>query len=146
MSSFSEIRSGLLKKYNVRSSDEEERKRTKSTTTVSAPDTTSDFYSIRENLLGKYSQENVTQRRQAVSDWTSRYNKVMENLSSGFGDSGKWKTGQDMDSMEVEIGSLLRISTPTPSRIISPPHTTVMIWRSAWFMSTLQNSCRKSIT
>ena len=108
MSSFSEIRSGLLKKYNVRSSDEEERKRTKSTTTVSAPDTTSDFYSIRENLLGKYSQENVTQRRQAVSDWTSRYNKVMENLSSGFGDSGKWKTGQDMDSMEVEIGSLLR--------------------------------------
>lgn len=108
MSSFSDIRSGLLKKYNVRSSDEEDRKETKSTTTVSAPDTTSDFYSIRENLLGKYSQENVTQRRQAVSDWTSRYNKVMENLSSGFGDSGQWKTGQDMDSMEVEIGSLLR--------------------------------------
>ena len=108
MSSFSDIRSGLLKKYNVRPSDEEDRKETKSTTTVSAPDTTSDFYSIRENLLGKYSQENVTQRRQAVSDWTSRYNKVMENLSSGFGDSGKWKTGQDMDSMEVEIGSLLR--------------------------------------
>lgn len=108
MSSFSDIRSGLLKKYNVRPSDEEDRKETKSTTTVSAPDTTSDFYSIRENLLGKYSQENVTQRWQAVSDWTSRYNKVMENLSSGFGDSGQWKTGQDMDSMEVEIGSLLR--------------------------------------
>lgn len=108
MSSFSDIRSGLLKKYNVRSSDEEDRKETKSTTTVSAHDTTSDFYSIRENLLGKYSQENVTQRRQAVSDWTSRYNKVMENLSNGFGDSGQWKTGQDMDSMEVEIGSLLR--------------------------------------
>ena len=108
MSSFNDIRSGLLKKYNVRPSDEEDRKESNTGTTVSTPDTTSDFYSIRENLLGKYSQEKTYQRRQTVSDWASRYNKVMENLSSGFGDSGQWKTSQDMDNMEVEIGSLLR--------------------------------------
>ena len=108
MSSFNYIRSGLLKKYNVRPSDEEDRKESNTGTTVSTPDTTSDFYSIRENLLGKYSQEKTYQRRQTVSDWASRYNKVMENLSSGFGDSGQWKTSQDMDNMEVEIGSLLR--------------------------------------
>lgn len=108
MSSFDEIRAGLLKKYNVSPSTQTGNgpKNGSENQGVSSDD--SDFYTIRKNLLDKYSEDKVEERRNSVSDWAKRYNIVMKGISRESDTSGSWYTRQAIDSYGSEIDSLVR--------------------------------------
>lgn len=83
MSSFDEIRSSLLKKYNVSAAGTSGGTNTQTAVTQEMqPNTaTSDFYTIRSNLLDKYSPEKTTERQNAVNDWATRFNNAMQGVS-----------------------------------------------------------------
>lgn len=83
MSSFDEIRSSLLKKYNVSAAGTSGSTNTQTAVTQEMqPNTaTSDFYTIRSNLLDKYSPEKTTERQNAVNDWATRFNNAMQGVS-----------------------------------------------------------------
>lgn len=68
----SDIRAELLKKYNIHADGGSE---------ASADQTTAGKKDYRTQLLEKYSDTNVEKRRKTVSDWKSRYNKVLKAVS-----------------------------------------------------------------
>ena len=85
MSSFDEIRSGLLKKYNVSAagtSGSTSQSSSASSNYTSGQPNSTDFYTIRRTLLDKYSDENTEQRRSAVANWADRYSQVMQGVSA----------------------------------------------------------------
>jgi len=111
MSSFEDIRSGLLKKYNVNGAGTsgtsgQTHSGTSSSTKAQSGD--ADFYTIRKNLLGKYSGENTEQRQAAVSDWATRYNNVMQGITNPSSRSGSWYTRSAIDSFGSDIDALIR--------------------------------------
>lgn len=111
MSSFDEIRSGLLKKYNVSAAGttgSTNQTNTGSGKTASIQSDSSDFYTIRNNLLEKYSQEKTEGRRNAVSDWATRFNNVMTGITNPSSKSGDWYTRGAIDSFGSDIDTLIR--------------------------------------
>ena len=108
MSSFDEIRAGMLKKYNVSSSAQTGNGQKNGSGTHGASSDDSEFYTIRKNLLDKYSEDKVEDRRKSVSDWVKRYNIVTKGISRDSAKSGNWYTRQAIDSYGSEINSLVR--------------------------------------
>ena len=110
MSSFDEIRSSLLKKYNVSAAGTSGSTNTQTAVTQEMqPNTdTSDFYTIRSNLLDKYSPEKTTERQNAVDDWATRFNNAMQGISNPSSKSGNWYTRSAIDSFGSDIDSLIR--------------------------------------
>lgn len=108
MSSFDEIRNGLLKKYNVGAAGKTGSTNQQESGSQGTQASTSDFYAIRSNLLDKYSEEKTEERRKAVSDWASRYNNAMQGITNPNSKSGKWYTRSAIDSFGSDIDSLIR--------------------------------------
>lgn len=108
MSSFDEIRSGLLKKYNVSPSVADRSAKKDGGGSQIASSGNSEFDTVRKNLLEKYSDENVQKRRNAVSDWSKRYYDVINGVHSESAKSGNWYTRQAVEKYGSEIASLVR--------------------------------------
>lgn len=109
MSSFDEIRSGLLKKYNVSAAGTSgsTNAQTAGAQEMQPNTATSDFYTIRSNLMDKYSDERTVERRNSVSDWGTRFNNVMQGITNPNSKSGSWYTRGAIDRFGREINSLI---------------------------------------
>lgn len=108
MSSFDEIRSGLLKKYNVNATGKTGSTNKQSGSTQGTPPQTdaTDFQTIRRNLLDKYSVEKTTERQKTVASWGTRFNSTMERISNLS--SGSQRTRKNIDGLDSDINSLIR--------------------------------------
>lgn len=105
MSSFNEVRSNLLKKYNVSAAGSTGSNQQSGNTTQTVD---TDFYTIRSKLLDKYSPDKVEDRQSAVSSWAERFDNAMQGISNSNSKSGNWYTRSAIDSFGQEIDSLIR--------------------------------------
>lgn len=125
MSGFYDLRSELLKKYNI---DQQQEKGTSYSNYTY--DDGEDFYSFRQKLLDKYSEENVRQRQKNITDWINRYNTIVK----GFGQEDAVKNGfytrQTIDQYGKELDSLVsgyedvkdyigRMGVPNAAQLVS---------------------------
>lgn len=123
MSSFGDIRSGLLKKYNVSAAGV-----TGSTKDMEDKEKT-EFQSIREKLRSKYSTERTEERTKAVSSWADRYNSVTKGVSDyqtklngGYTKDASGGYSADIDSLIKDYDSIKdyadRLGLPNSQRYL----------------------------
>ena len=98
----SDIRSELLKKYNVGSSST-----SKGQTGVEASSGTSGKKDYRTMLLEKYSSDNVDSRKSAVSNWVKKYNSVMDGYSKYHKENSGRYTKDTSGGYSSKISELL---------------------------------------
>lgn len=96
MSTEGSVREKLLQKYGINGSGN------------SSGTTQTSGQSVREQLLSKYSQENVQSRQNAVADWAKRYDSAVQGFSDYRKNLGEKYTTDSSGGYRTEMESLIK--------------------------------------